>query len=57
MKVNDKDYYKGQDCEFRADGKLRGGKIIREVRDDYFIVFHAPKYREITLSRDKVKIL
>jgi len=49
-------YEKGRDCEFRADGKLRGGKIVGERNGKYIIIYNCPNQREIELDKQKVKI-
>ena len=49
-------YEKGRDCEFRADGKLRGGKIVGEKNRKYIIIYNCPNQRKIELFKGKVKI-
>ena len=57
MKQTIKTYSNGKDCEFRANGKLRGGKIIKETANYYRVSYHGPKYQEITLAKCDVRIL
>jgi len=46
-----------RDCEFMVDGRLRGGRIIKETKLGYVVGYHDPTYREIELLKDKVKLL
>ena len=58
-------YENGDRCEFRADGKLRGGKVLEQLCDvtilggqnAYSVGYYGPGYREIILPKNKVTIL
>jgi len=49
-------YNTGSQCEFRADGKLRGGVVLEDRGDSYLLGYHGPHYREIILNKTKVKL-
>jgi len=55
--AEEKEYREGIDCEFKLDGKLRGGKIVGETKDGYEVVCHSPNYRKIELPKNEVIIL
>jgi hypothetical protein len=44
-------------CEFKANGKLRGGTIIQDLGNDYLIEYHSPHKTKIILNKLKVKLL
>ena len=55
--AEEKEYREGIDCEFKLDGKLRGGKIVAETKGSYKVVCHSPCYRRIELPKNEVIIL
>lgn len=50
-----KNYESGQGCEFRADGKLRGGVVLEDLGAEFLLGYHGPEYMQIILDKNAVK--